>query len=398
MKSIVTPLVVYLVTTAIVFAGLHFGARLLKPCTHGAHIFDPEAGAYANWDGQWYSEIASRGYSNEVGNTTSVAFFPGYPLAGRLVKRVTGLPIDLALILVSNGFFLGSLWLMTRYIRMRVPGHELDARTEGYTLLTLAVIPSSFFFRVAYSESMFLFITILTLTAMERRWPLVAIAALIGLATAIRPVGIALIPALLLHAWSISDTTRRKAINIAISAPIAIWGLELYSVYLYYEFGDPLAFSNAQVAWNRHGLVSPINKVLDLFALEPILSIFNPSSVAYWYHHDPHHSLLFSLRLYDAGFFLLAFGLTALGAIRGWLSVREILTSVCLLLVPYCTNGYSTYMNSMGRYSTVAVPIYLVLARGLRSLPEAWASAMVGVSGFFLGAYAALFAAWYVVI
>lgn len=282
-------------------------------------------------------------------------------------------------------FSSGRLWLLAVYVRRRDAAP--DARLEGYALLTLAAVPSSFFFRVAYSESMFLFVTVLVLMAMERRWPLVVVAALIGLATAIRPVGVGLIPALLLHAWSTGETMTRKAVNVALSSPLAVWGLALYSAYLYYEFGDPLAFSNAQVAWNQHAPASLIDRALELFALEPVWAIFDPGSVGYWYKHDTHHSFLFSLRPYDAGFFLLAVGLTAVGAVRGWLSGREVLVAVGLLLIPYCTNGYATYMNSMGRYSTVAVPIYLVMARALRGIPEPLAAALVGVSGFFLGAY-----------
>lgn len=203
---------------------------------------------------------------------------------------------------------------------------------------------------------------------------------------------------LLLHAWSLGGATARRVFNVALSASLAVWGLALYSAYLYHEFGDPLAFFGAQAAWNRHAPASLIDRALELLSLGPVWSIFDPESVGYWYKHDTHHSFLFSLRPYDAGFFLLAVGLTAVGAARGWLSSREVLVSAFLLLIPYCTNGYATYMNSMGRYSTVAAPIYLVMARALSSLPEPVAASLVGFSGFFLGAHAALFAAWYVAI
>jgi hypothetical protein len=396
MKAFAKTLVIYMLTSAIVFTGLHFGARLLKPNPHGGHIFDPEAGPFANWDGQWYSEIASRGYSYGTGGYSSVAFFPAYPFVGRMFAFATGLPIDIALLLTSNCFFLGALWMLAAYIRRRdtIP----NVRLEDYTLLILAAAPSSFFFRMAYSESMFLFVTVLFLTAMERRWPLASIAALVGLATAIRPVGVGLIPPLLLHAWLIGGTTARRTINIALSATLSVWGLASYSIYLFYKFGDPLAFLGAQAAWNRRMPESSVNRALELLSLGPVWSIFDPESIGYWYTHDIHHSFIFSLRPYDAGFFLLAIGLTFVGAVKGWLSGREVLTSACLLLIPYCTNGYATYMNSMGRYSAAAVPIYLVMGRALKSLPEPFAVSLVGLSCFFLGTYAALFAAWYVVI
>ena len=52
---------------------------------------------------------------------------------------------------------------------------------------------------MAYTEALFLFLTILCLYGMERRWPLVVIALLIGLTTAARLVGVALIPPFILH-------------------------------------------------------------------------------------------------------------------------------------------------------------------------------------------------------
>jgi hypothetical protein len=49
----------------------------------------------------------------------------------------------------------------------------------------------------------------------------------------------------------------------------------------------------------------------------------------------------------------------------------------------------------MGRYVGVAFPVYLVLGQLLARVGRPAALGILGLAGFFLGAYAALFAAWY---
>jgi hypothetical protein len=49
----------------------------------------------------------------------------------------------------------------------------------------------------------------------------------------------------------------------------------------------------------------------------------------------------------------------------------------------------------MARFAAAALPLYLVLGRLLVAIPVPAAAAVLSVSGFLMGAYAALFAAWY---
>ena len=60
-----------------------------------------------------------------------------------------------------------------------------------YTVLALALFPTSFFMRMVYTESLFLFLVLLTFVAMQRNWPLAVIAVIAGTATATRSVGVA---------------------------------------------------------------------------------------------------------------------------------------------------------------------------------------------------------------
>lgn len=60
-------------------------------------------------------------------------------------------------------------------------------------------------------------------------------------------------------------------------------------------------------------------------------------------------------------------------------------------MIPYATIGYEQYMQSMARYSSAAVPIYLVLGHLLCRLPAPVVVSLVGISTFFMGFYAAMF-------
>ena len=94
-------------------------------------------------------------------------------------------------------------------------------------------------------------------------------------------------------------------------------------------------------------------------------------------------------------YFLLFAGLIALGALKGWLNREEILTGAALLLFSYLSKGYSSCMCSQARYAAAVFPAYLVMGKLLERLPIPVLALILGVSGFFLGIYSALFVRWY---
>ncbi len=117
--------------------------------------------AFCRRDGFMYAAIASTGYQSTMPPTASVnfdesnvAFFPGYPLAGRLVQRLSGdvLPTHASLVVAAQlaawGFW--TYWLMML--------RRLNVRGSNGALLTCAAAlhPAAFFLVVGYSESLFL--------------------------------------------------------------------------------------------------------------------------------------------------------------------------------------------------------------------------------------------------
>lgn len=391
--------VCYWTTTAIVILGVCLGhscltASLRQDYFHTPHDTDALS-RFANWDGQWYVHIARDGYSYDPAAMSSVAFFPVFPLLGRALAWATGLDHDLALTLAANVSFFLALALLGAYIRLKP---DAPSGLAVYAPLVMAVFPVGFFFRMAYSESLFVLLAILTLYGLARRWPILSIAALVGLATAVRPVGVALLPPLLLAGWRRYSCSGRRLAVLAVAAPLSVWGLASYALYQYARFGAPLAFVQTQEHWRFRDRSSGEEKALALAALEPFWTVYDESSPAYWRRHEkalgPAFSLQFANPIYVAGTVLLV----GYGAWRHWLSAEEVVYAAGVLLIPYLSKGYEGCMNAQARYALAAFPAFLVLGRLLSALPLPYAAALLALSGFMLGAYAALFAGWFLFV
>ena len=83
------------VTTSVIpFVGLIVGERLIPTSSVRGHQFGDTNASFANWDGQWYTRIATHGYefnsdSMDANARSSPAWFPAYPLIGRGVAHLT---------------------------------------------------------------------------------------------------------------------------------------------------------------------------------------------------------------------------------------------------------------------------------------------------------------------
>jgi hypothetical protein len=392
-----TGLTWYYWTGLVVLLGLSFGRERLAPSSVRGETYQYAGEAYANWDGQWYKRIAAEGYSYRPGQHSSIAFFPAYPLLGAAVARLAGCRPEIGLAWVSNGFCLALFGLMSAYATIRRPDPSGDLATN--TVLALALAPPSFFLRMAYSESMFLTLAVLVLIGAARKWHPAVLAALIGVATATRAVGIALIPALVLTTWRRDPRPIRAALRSACLLPLSCWGMAVFMAYQYAAFGDPLAFLHAQASWRLHPVAGTARRVLDLATFEPIRTLLlDPSAPGFWTKLAATDDPVLSLRAADPFYFGGALALLVLGGIRRWLNAEELACGAALLLIPYATIGYEQYMQSMARYSTAALPVYLVLGEILSKMPRSVVLGITALAGFGLGLYTALFAAWYVFI
>lgn len=261
-------------------------------------------------------------------------------------------------------------------------------------MAAFALWPVSLFARMAYSEALLLLVLVMFLFGCQRRWPILVLAAIVGFATACRPVGIALIPSLYVHWWLQAKDAGRLLIWGIPMLPIACWGLAMYSIYLGFEFGDPLAFARTQENW-AYQRGSWAERLGGAVILEPVWSKYDPSSPSYWARSEAVGNPLFSLDFANPMFFLIAVALVIYGAWRRELDAVETLLAAGLLAIPYIIHGDRSMMLGQARYALVAFPAFIVLGGILARLPPPMSAVILGISAFFLGIYSALFGAWY---
>jgi hypothetical protein len=190
--------VVYRVALSITgfFAAISFPS-LLPVYVWEGYWFLPEwawrtLAIWTRWDGQRYLQVAQFGYPP---NGVEAAFFPLYPLAIRALATLLGGDYLWAALIIPNLAFLIALALLYQIVR-----EDHGARVARRTLLYLAVFPTAFFFAAAYTESLFLALSLgAFLAARRRHWVLMGVLA--GLAMFTRSTGLALIVPLGWECW-----------------------------------------------------------------------------------------------------------------------------------------------------------------------------------------------------
>ena len=163
-------------------------------------------------DSGWYLSIATGGYSYVPGSQSSIAFFPVYPLGVRGLGGLLG-DVQLAGSLLGVLAGLAAVLLFARWVWQRLP-----RRSAILAIAVLLVYPYSFFlYGAMYADSLFLLCAITAFVLLERRWYLAA--GLVGaLATAGRPVGVAVVAGLVVRTLEMLAESRRASTPVAEGA------------------------------------------------------------------------------------------------------------------------------------------------------------------------------------
>jgi hypothetical protein len=250
--------------------------------------------AWFQGDSGWYYRIADQGYSYTPGQQSPIAFFPTFPLLVHAVGVLLGGDYSTAAGLVTLVCAAGVVTLFADWVRSRV-----QPRTAVVAVALLLVYPYSFFlYGSGYGDASFLLSALGAFALLERRH--YVLAGLVGaLATAGRPVGIAVAVGLVVRAVEMiaQDRAARRDTAVLVgtaagsgsaaagppgvraaerAGPVAFrellrsvrflrWrqavllvsgaGLLAWMVYLGVRFGDPVAFATVQGApgWNQGG-------------------------------------------------------------------------------------------------------------------------------------------------
>ncbi len=414
----------YWLGLVLVLAGVAAGVDFLPRQSGPNQNESGFANAFGAWDGWWYAGIVNEGYAFDEERPSNVAFFPAYPLLSHCLHRLTGLSAYLSLLAVAHVCLISAFVLLGSYVRQRFPANQ---DLPEYALVSFALMPMTLFFRMTYSESLFVLITILVMFGRQRHWPAWVTALIAGAATGTRSLGVALLLPLAWDWWQraredassgcpaselpaaivkadakrkIRETfnlrnVRRFVLSAAVLGPLASWGLLANMAYEHLEFGDAFAFVRTQAHWEMRPDLPWPRRLVSLASLEPIWSIYVPSSEAYWARHDYVANPLFSLQFWNPIYFLACAGLVAFGAWRRWLTPPEWLLSAGLLGIPYVLQGYRMMMLGHGRFTCVVFPMYIVLAHILSGVSRPAAILICVLMGVQLFYWSAMFAAWH---
>ncbi|MCI0360764.1 MAG: hypothetical protein L0211_19985 [Planctomycetaceae bacterium] len=383
---------VYYFSAVIVVLGVLFGSSFLPL----QRIIDRAkretwSSGFLAWDGAWYKQVAQDGYSST--HRSRLNFYPGYPGLAAALSKATGLSVEVCLLLVSHGCFLASLAIFSVYLRGR---ENASAAVTRNAVLSLCLFPTTLYFRMAYSESLFLFAILAFAILMQRGASIVTLAVIAGAATAIRPVGIALILPWVVYTWRTACPRLSFLWRATILLPICIWGLAAYMAYQWAQFGDPLLFTRASEQFVLRQWPATLEAHLAALAtLEPIRAVYDPATPGYWGRFPPHGDSAFSLQFANPIYFLFAFAMLGLGAWKRWLTSDEIMIGLMLLLVPYALNGYRSCMAGQARYASVVFPMYIVLGELLQRMPSDVRISLLALSAVGLFIYSAFFSSWY---
>lgn len=287
----------------------------------------------ANFDGGYYLFISQYGYHG-----LDQAFFPLFPLAIKAFT-IVGLNVISAAVLVTVLSLFAFLYTFCKLIKIDYKG-----TVYMWVLLFSLAFPTSFFFASIYTESLFLFLTVLSFYfARKEKIFLASVCA--ALASATRLIGIFLLPALMWELWE--QQKKKGKIHKKRFLPLLLIpvGLLSYMSFLWVRYADPLLFVHQQPLFGaeRSGggvvlLPQVIYRYIKIFITLP------PNSLTFW------------ISMAEFTTFFLGIALLVL-AYRKKVRKSYIIFSLCALLFPPLSGTFS----SLPRYALVAFVIFIYL-------------------------------------
>ena len=324
-------------------------------------------GEWQKWDANNYIRIATKGYGGYQtdGMYSTLVFFPLYAWIIRFFLLFV--PNEgIAALLASFLCFIGGCIYLFGFVSL-----EYGKSIAWKTVLLISIFPFSFFLGAMMPESTFLFMGAACFYYIKKHnWPL---AAFFGfLATLSRMQGMLLIlpaviewltyykPLLLLKERKIKDFARLFTTKLLWMILMAFGPL----IYLWENYritGNPFQFLEYQEKiWAQHAQY--FGKTMQM-----IWNMFLTSSdykrIAIWL---PELLLFFAICL------VLIYGLR---------KHKPQYTSFLLLYL--IMNYMASWLLSAGRYMTVAIPFYFILAEFLDKKPKLWTGVVVLFSMLF---------------
>ncbi|MGZ4165401.1 MAG: mannosyltransferase family protein [Solirubrobacteraceae bacterium] len=348
------------------------GLLLLVAYLNGAFNHHNFLHELANWDGLWYRSLANNGYPDHVSYAqTTLGFFPLFPLT------IWALEQPLLLFTSHDGIWsatvAGALISAAGGLVATVLVHRLaegwwDRETARRATILFVVFPGSVVFSMVYSEGLLLPLAAGCIYALERRrWVLAGV--LGGLATAVQPVGLALVPVCALSAllelrrrgWSV-----RAARRSFLAPLLSLTGLGAFMAFLWAWTGNPMATYVAQ----HHGW-SETTTPLSLWNMAVKLA----NQISFSHFNEPTINLNLVIGLIG-GVVLLVWLLLV------WFDRREISPEAILWTLAIAFLAYtSSNVPPLPRMLITAFPALMVVARYVQGR---WFRVIVWINGVLL--------------
>jgi hypothetical protein len=331
----------------------------------GREIYEklPWLWAWVNFDGEHYLALAHEGY-----RPLTYFYFPAYPILVRLVAGYLGrtmVGFVVSGLVISNFCLVMALIGLWKLIKM-----DYKEEVARSVILMMLVFPTSFYLGSYYTESLFLALVVWSFyLARKDRWMLAGI--LGGVSSAVRVVGIVLLPALLVE-YLIKKKGKLKNIRLDLMFLFLVpLGLLIYMCYLWKRVGDPLEFLHSVEIFGAQRsarfVILPQVFYRYIFKILPNLGEYWPSVFSTWLE------------------FLVGSVLLMLSVVGFW----KLRKSYWIYLVGgYTIPALAGSFSSMARYALVLFPGFILMAGYLVKTSKCVQAAVYGM--LFLGLVVAL--------
>ncbi len=308
---------------------------------------------HSRWDSPWYLDIAKNGYSFKgFEKLSNIVFFPLYPFLIRITSFLTGGNFILA------GWILSILFLFLALLYFFKLVKEFHPEINPYLpILFLLIFPTAFFLNAIYTESLFLFLSLVAFYyGLKRKFLWAGIFGFFASLT--RVTGILLFIPIIWEYLRGYNFNLIRAFNLKILPIFLIpFGTLGFFLYHYLKFGNFLLFFKVESWWGR---IFKLNKGHFLFFSNPAIVNF----------------------LLDI--FFVIFVLATI-----YFVFKKIRTSYGLYMLATVFVAISTgTLMSIGRYILVLFPIY-ILGASIKNqyLKQSW----IFISILLLAMYVTLF-------
>ena len=308
----------------------------------------------SRWDANWYVSIIENGYefNGDYTKQQNIVWPYIYPLISRFIKELLKCSSLWAGIIVNNGMFFMSLFVIYFLSRLLIA----DSITSYMPILLLSFHPFNVFSASAFSEGLFILCLSISIIFLVKGKYL-PFAAFGGALNGIRIVGV-VAPFILLYHFFVIQKNRYSPLNLLKATALSIaslWGVFSQMLFLRFKFNDAFAGFRTTSAWIPEGGKRWSIFFDDLhYYVNNILRVFDPQILGT-----------------TIGVFIIFYCIYYCLVRHRHLTATEhtfILYSLSLLLITVIPE--KEIPPSIGRYTLTCFPVLILLSYRLKNGPN----------------------------